>query len=161
MIVGMALNMQYGFKQGFFNYRKSVDDQFNKSLVSTLESYYQENTSWDGLENNKKLWHEILNLSSAEPQKVKRLRPPPRRQNKENIPKFRARNNHNPPLPRRNSDKKNRKRDNNDLPPRRQEEKFRPRLLAPVVLLTVQKEYLVGMNEWQDKVLKYHEIKKQ
>ena len=159
MIVGMALNMQYGFKQGFFNYRKSVDDQFNKSLVSTLESYYQENTSWDGLENNKKLWHEILNLSSAEPQKVKRLRPPPRRQNKENIPKFRARNNQNPPLPRRNSDKKNRKRGKNDLPPRRQEEKFRPRLLAPVVLLTVQKEYLVGMNEWQDKVLKYHEIK--
>jgi two-component system sensor histidine kinase BaeS len=161
MIVGMALNMQYGFKQGFFNYRKSVDDQFYTSLVNTLESYYQENNNWDGLENNKNLWHEILNLSSAEPQRAQRQRPPPRRQKKDKRNQFKERKNKGqPPSPRRKHTDGSRERSKNDLSPRRQEsEKFRPRLLPPIVLFNVQKEHLVGIKDWQDKNLKYHEIK--
>jgi two-component system sensor histidine kinase BaeS len=157
MIVGMALNMQYGFKKGFFNYRKSVDDQFNKSLVNTLESYYEENTNWLGLENNQKLWHEILNLSSAEPQMGQRSRPPPRRQNKDRNKPLRGRKELPPPRKYRDNDIK--EGGKKDIRPRRKEQdKFRPRLLPPIVLFNDQKKYLVGMKDWQNTVLKFHEI---
>lgn len=157
MIVGMALNMQYGFKQGFFNYRKSVDDQFNKSLVNTLESYYKENKNWDGLEKNKRLWHELLNLSSVEPHRMKRSRPPPpRRHNNTNDNKGKGRKEK--VFPKHNSEQFTGRKEN--LGPGRHEgEKFRPRILPPIVLLNAKKEFLVGMQDWQEKELSYHELK--
>ena len=153
MIVGMALNMQYGFKKGFFNYRKSVDDQFNKSLVNTLENYYQENTSWDGLANNKQLWHELLNLSSVEPMRyLKQRTPSTRHRNQSKIKKDAGNRRYNPEGFER-IDKKQ------DISQKRHEgKKFRHKLLPPIALLNAEKEYLVGIKEWYKTKSTYHKI---
>jgi two-component system sensor histidine kinase BaeS len=163
MIVGMALNMQYGFKQGFFNYRKSVVDQFNKSLVNTLESYYQENTNWDGLENNKRLWNELLNLSSVEPHRAQSSRPPkPRRRNNinENKGQGKGKVRKDKAPPSHNSEEFRGKGEKENSGPRRHEGgKFRPRLLPPIVLLNAEKQFLVGMQNWLEAELSYYELK--
>ena len=158
MIVGMALNMQYGFKQGFFNYRKSVDDQFNKSLVNTVETYFQENANWDKLDNNTKLWHELLNLSSIEPQRLKRSGPPPRRLNKPNDNHSKGRNHKRHPR-RHNPNEFGQGRKTNNGPRGQEGEPFRLRILPPIVLLNRQKQFIVGMPNMKESDMTYHEIK--
>ena len=62
----MGLNMHYGFNKGFFNYRKSIDKQFNDNLVKILTTYYEDNKTWDNLIQNRRLWHELINQSALE-----------------------------------------------------------------------------------------------
>ena len=144
MIVGMALNIQSGFNQGFFNYRKAVDNQFNKSLVKTLEKYFFENNNWDELEYNRKLWHELVNISSVEPIQQHRLRLPPAQ-------KIHFKSNDNETKSRRNPD---------SFGPRRNlKDHNRPRLLPPVAIFNINKEYITGMNRLNQDDLIYHEIK--
>lgn len=62
----MGLNMHYGFNKGFFNYRKSIDKQFNDNLVKILTTYFEDNKTWDNLIRNRRLWHELINQSALE-----------------------------------------------------------------------------------------------
>ena len=80
MIVGMSISMQIGFKKGFFDYRKALDKQFSDNVVLTLENYYQEQGSWEELESDNRLWHDLINQSSAELLNDGHFRKPPPRE---------------------------------------------------------------------------------
>ena len=124
----MALNMHYGFNKGFFNYRKSIDKQFNDNLVKTLTVYYQDNKTWDDLVQNKRLWHELINQSAIEPTELDEDRSPDKyRTSKKNDGLYRIK-------------------------------KHRSRLFPPVTLLNHQKQPIIGMKNKYNKELKYHEI---
>ncbi len=139
LIIGMSLTMQYRIKQGFFNYRKAIDNQFNQSLVNTLENYYEENSNWQGLVENKKLWHELLNESSVETDQNRGFRPPKRRPPEQHNKGFEQR--HRPP-PHGGVKKRN----------------ARGRLLPPIALLNKNKQLIIGLKKWKQKQTKQHEI---
>ena len=155
MIVGMALNMHIGFNKGFFNYRKALDKQFNDNVVNTLESYYQENGSWDDLRENKRLWHDLINQSSVEilndgqfnqpnirphPNRPPPKRPPPKRQ------------------PRRHQQSEtNRGSPDNKGGPKNQ--RFRTQQLPPINLYDINKELIIGSQSRNKSRIKFRPIK--
>lgn len=138
----MGLNMQNGFNKGFFNYRKAIEKQFNQSLVISLANYHQKQGNWNDLRDNRRRWHDLVNLSSVEPEESFRLKPPPRDH-------LRPRDHSRPPPPRRRKNQEEDKPNGQRKP---------PRVLPPVVLFDELKEFVIGMKEWQNQELVYHEI---
>ena len=126
----MALSMQNGFNKGFFNYRKAIDKQFNDSLILTLTHYYQSNNSWQGLKENRRLWHDLINESAIELEGFQERHPPEHR--------------------RRNKDLS--KQSN------RKDKRIQPRLLPPVILLDENKQLIIGMRYRTDEEIKLKEI---
>jgi two-component system sensor histidine kinase BaeS len=129
LIIAMALNMYYGFNKGFFNYRKSIDEQFNQNLIKTLSTYYQDNKTWDDLVQNKRLWHELINQSSVETTE---------QHVDTSTNKFRHYNKDDKSLYRIN--------------------KHRSRLFPPVTLLNHLKQPIIGMKNKYNQELKYNSI---
>lgn len=78
MVIAMAIMMHIGFDKGFLNYRKAIEQQFNDQLILTLSDYYKEKGSWYDLQENRSLWHELINASSIEPFDAPHRLPPPR-----------------------------------------------------------------------------------
>jgi len=128
MIISMAFNMHIGFNKGFFDYRKAVDKQFNDNLILTLESYYEENVSWDNLKGNRRLWHDIINRSSIELLNDENFRQQPLLK----------------PQPRHHNNRSN---------PTNQ--RYRSKQLPPISLFNTKKEFIVGMRIRNKEKIKY------
>lgn len=133
MIVGMAVSMQSGFKKGFYNYRKALDQQFNENVILTLKSYYQDFGTWDELYNNKRLWHDLINQSSAELLREGQFRnPPPRQKNR-------------PPRNRNFEGTSN--------------QRFRALQLPPISLFDANKDYIIGVRLRRGEEIRFDPIK--
>ncbi len=62
----MSVMVRYGFNQQFNAYKQDQAEQLNNNVVRTLESYYQQSGSWTELENNGRLWGQLLVESVAD-----------------------------------------------------------------------------------------------
>ncbi len=141
MVVAMAFMMHIGFDKGFFNYRQAIEKQFNDQLIQTLSDYYKENNNWDGLTDNRRLWHDLINQSSIESFDAPHRMPPPRG------PRGR-------PSHEENTDKKHddsRKRGRVSSPRREQ--------LPPFSLFDKDKAFIIGVNDRRNEDIQYQEIK--
>ncbi len=153
MIVGMALNMQIGFNKGFFNYRKALDKQFNDNVVKTLENYYQENGNWEDLKDNKRLWHDLINQSSAELLNDGQFNQPNNRPPPKNRP---PPDNRRPPKRQKNKEPRR-----GDLKTHRDKklQRFRAQQLPPINLYDADKNLIIGLKNRNNERIKFQPIK--
>jgi two-component system sensor histidine kinase BaeS len=129
MIVSMAWLMNRSFDKNFIKYRQDIEEKFNNNLIQSLQHYYKDNLSWDGMRDNRRLWNEMVHRSSIEagdPEALQhapppRHRPPPRKKQQNHAPK----NDH-------------------DKHREKQQEKHRRALILPAALFDINKELIVG-----------------
>ncbi|MGJ8664193.1 MAG: ATP-binding protein [Marinicella sp.] len=113
VVISMALLMQFGFKQGFNQYKKSLEKDLNDRVVTALEAHYSENQSWQLFSDDPRAWHELIFVSSTDrrsegkpPGRKKQnnksgQRPPPKKRPDRGPPDHLNPNKHEPPGGRR------------------------------------------------------------
>ena len=131
VVISMALLMQFGFKQGFTAYKKSLAKDLNDRMVVALEEHYATYQTWQAFVDDPRAWHELIFTSATEridggPQKNKaKEHKPPRNRNK-----------HRPP------------RDHLRQPLRNPE---LSRVLPSYSLFNSQQKLIIGNTAWGDK----------
>lgn len=66
VVVVMAVLMQFGFKQGFNQYKKSLEKELNDRMVVALQTHYEVNQSWQLFADEPRAWHELIFESATE-----------------------------------------------------------------------------------------------
>lgn len=62
----MALLMKFGFNQGFTEYKKSLEKELNSRMVTSLETYYNDQQSWEAFKEDPRIWHELIFNSATD-----------------------------------------------------------------------------------------------
>lgn len=126
MIVSMAWMMNRSFDKNFIKYRQEIEKKFNSNLIQSLQQYFQENGNWDDLQDNRRLWNEMMHRSSIEAGDPQALahKPPPR---------------HHRPPPR-----KDREAHAPQVEHENRQAKHRQALILPAALFNLEKEIIVG-----------------
>jgi two-component system sensor histidine kinase BaeS len=142
MIVSMAWIMNRSFDKNFIKYRQNIEDKFNSNLVNSLQQYYQEFQSWEGMIDNKRLWNEMVHLSSIEAGDSESLghRPPP------------------PPPRHRPPPKRNQDTQAPNINHGQQVTKHRQALILPAALFDLDKNIIVGTKARINSGMKYLKI---
>lgn len=65
LLLAMSVMVRYGFNQQFNAYKQNQADRLNQNIVTTLQNYYQQQGSWDELEENPRLWSHLLVQSAT------------------------------------------------------------------------------------------------
>ena len=131
VVISMALLMQFGFKQGFTAYKKSLAKDLNDRMVMALENHYAENQSWQQFIDDPRAWHELIFISASDsgagrPQGHQTKKPP------------RGRMKHRPPP-----------RDHKPGKPRLNNPEL-SRVLPTYSLFDQQQELVIGPTAWDD-----------
>lgn len=126
MMLSMAGLMKLSFEKNFTQYRKNIEIRFNNNLLKNLENHYAETQGWHELTDNRRLWNEMINDSMVESRQSQSQRPRPPRDRK-------------PPRKRQNIDRNLNLNQVEKAPPHR-----RPRIIAPISVLNLEKNKVVG-----------------
>lgn len=66
LLLVMSVMVRYGFNQQFNAYKLNQAEKLNQNVVQTLEAYYQQNGSWAQLDDNERIWAQLLVESVAD-----------------------------------------------------------------------------------------------
>lgn len=65
LVLSMTLFVRWNFQRGFLNYVNTIEQPLLAQVEKSLQSYYQENGSWNALHENELAWRRILHQSRA------------------------------------------------------------------------------------------------
>jgi len=66
IVIAMLLLTRWSFQRGFTDYLNQLDQTQVVEVIERLESYYQDNGSWQGLRDSRHLWRDLSRSGSAE-----------------------------------------------------------------------------------------------